>query len=301
MHDVYAYGVIAPSTLIEIRDTFPSEGGYAEVSAVHRSLGGEAAGGAYALARLGVATKLDGAHIGTDEASHHAFETLTRAGVDCSALTLVDGPGPVTEFVISGGSSRTILGTYGQLLADRAWNQPSKDDVAQSRIVCLDPFFGDESLQVARWCMESGTPYVTIDAPPDAEIARHADVLVIAGEYAARELDLGGPAGVVAAYTEHCAGSVILTQGEGPLLSGRRGTSPREHQPFEVDAHDTTGAGDSFRGGLIYGMLQGQDDEHMIRTASAVAAIVCEQAPSFVNSPTLAELDRFLGTEPDAQ
>ncbi len=47
MHRVYAYGVVAPSTLIEPEDGYPPEGGYAELRAVHRSFGGDAAAGAH--------------------------------------------------------------------------------------------------------------------------------------------------------------------------------------------------------------------------------------------------------------
>ncbi|NNK91763.1 MAG: hypothetical protein HKO87_04960, partial [Acidimicrobiia bacterium] len=157
MHEVYAYGVITPSTLIELGDSFPSPGGYAEVTRVHPSVGGEAAGGAYVLARLGVATKVDGSHLGTDEASRRVVDTLTTAGVDCSALTLEDGPGPIAELIFAHADMRTVLGNYASFLSARAWNQPSREDIEASRYVGLDPFFGEASKQVAQWCLESGT------------------------------------------------------------------------------------------------------------------------------------------------
>lgn len=87
MHDVYAYGVIAPSTLIELSDDDPSPGGYAEIAGVHPSIGGTA-GGAFVLARLGVATKLNGNRLGDDDSSVRTLGLLTAAGVDCSAITL---------------------------------------------------------------------------------------------------------------------------------------------------------------------------------------------------------------------
>ena len=294
MHDVYAYGVIAPSTLIELVDEFPNAGGYAEIATVHPSIGGEAAGGAYVLARLGIATKLAGNRLGDDDSSARVRQVLAAAGVDCSAIGLEPDSSPVTEVVIAGGAARTVFGTYRKLAADQAWNEPSRDDVRTSRIVCLDPFFGASSQQVADWCVEAGIPYVTVDVAPGTEIARHAEVLVISEEFTGCTLSTADAHEVVAGYVEHCSGLVLLTRGGRRLISARRGEQSREHEPFAVDMRDTTGAGDSFRAGIIYGMLQGYLDDELVRTASAVAAMVCERVPGVVNSPTGTELIEFL-------
>ncbi|MBT8215980.1 MAG: hypothetical protein KJO17_03925, partial [Acidimicrobiia bacterium] len=129
MHDVYAYGVIAPSTLYVLRDDFPSAAGYAEIVGVYPSMGGEAAGGAYVLARLGVATKLDGNRLGADDESARVLELLSAAGVDCTAITLDPEVSPVIEVVFATGDTRTLFGTYGKLNTDRSWNDPAAEDV----------------------------------------------------------------------------------------------------------------------------------------------------------------------------
>jgi sugar/nucleoside kinase (ribokinase family) len=182
MHDVYAFGVVAPSTLIELADDLPTPGGYAEIASVQVSIGGEAAGSAYVLARLGISTKLAGNRIGEDAASIGALALLTDAGVDCSAISTEGGAHSVKEVVLSHGDARTVLGTYRRLDADRAWGPPNRDDIATSRIVCLDPFFGAESAAAARWCRELGIPYVTIDTAPETDIAKHAEVVIVSEE-----------------------------------------------------------------------------------------------------------------------
>ena len=60
------------------------------------------------------------------------------------------------------------------------------------------------------------------------------------------------------------------------------------------EARDTAGAGDSFRAGVIYGMLRGFADPRLIETASALSAMVCRQVPGVLNSPSEQELERFL-------
>lgn len=294
VHEVYAYGVIAPSALYVLGDDFPPPAGYAEIAEVHPSIGGEAAGGAYVLARLGVATKLDGNRLGADDESARVVAVLSAAGVDCTAIALDPHTSPVTEVVFATSDARTVFGTYGRLSADRSWNHPAREDVLASRIVCLDPFFGDASLQVARWCREAAIPYVTVDTAPDSEIAHHSDVLVVSEEFASRTFGPFQPEEMLAAYTGRCDGLVILTRGNEPLLYGRGDEPVREHTPVSVEVRDTTGAGDSFRAGIIYGKLRGYNDERVIATASAVAAFVCLSPPGVLNSPTEQELAEFL-------
>jgi sugar/nucleoside kinase (ribokinase family) len=298
MHDVYAFGVVAPSTLIELADDLPAPGGYGEIASVRVSIGGEAAGSAYVLARLGVPTKLAGNRVGADAASIGALALLADAGVDCSAISTEGGADSVKEVVLSHGDARTVLGTYRRLDADRAWETPSRDDIAASRIVCLDPFFGAESAVAARWCLELGIPYVTIDTAPETDTARYAEVVIVSEEYAAREIAIEPPQELLAAYTRRCQGLVIITRGGRSAWYGRNGERPREHRPFPIEVHDTTGAGDSFRAGVIFGLLTGESDEGLIRVASAVAALVCQSAPGVLHSPTTSELASFLTSHP---
>ncbi len=292
-HEVYAYGMVAPSTLIELSDDYPPPAGYAEIAAVHPSIGGEAASTAHVLGRLGVRTKLAGTQLGRDEESARVVEVLSSAGVDCTALRRESDRGPVTEVVIASGDTRTVFGTYRQFIANRAWDRAAEADVRAADLVCLDPFFAEESLQVVRWCAESATPYVAVDASPDSAVAHHADVLIISEEFATRSVGTNPPE-VLAAFTAQCRGLVIMTQGGGSVLAGGRDRQPLEYPSFSVDVRDTTGAGDSFRAGIIYGMLRGLDVARMIRTASAVAALVCQRAPGVLNSPTEVEVERFL-------
>lgn len=295
MHEVFAYGVIAASTLIQLADPYPPEAGYAEIAGTYPSIGGEAAGSALVLARLGVPTKLAGTRLGRDAESVRVVDTLTAAGVDCSDVAR-DGDEPVYEVVVSTQRERTVLGTYGRMLAEAAWSPPSRSDIRASRIVCLDPFFGEASAQAARWCRESGIRYVTVDVVPDSPIARHAAAVIVSGEFAGRTFGPGDVRDLLARYCSACSGLVVLTGGADALLYGRSGAPPREATPFTVDVRDTTGAGDSFRAGLIHGMLREEEDDVVIRTASAVSALVCERVPGVVGSPRPQELEAFLGS-----
>jgi sulfofructose kinase len=66
--------------------------------------------------------------------------------------------------------------------------------------------------------------------------------------------------------------------------------------PVPGGCRDTTGAGDAFHVGLIYGLLRGDDVEDSLRTGCAVAALKCRALGARTALPTLAELRHYLGT-----
>jgi sugar/nucleoside kinase (ribokinase family) len=68
---------------------------------------------------------------------------------------------------------------------------------------------------------------------------------------------------------------------------------------FEVPGgcRDTTGAGDSFRVGLLYGFLQGASVEVSARMANAVAALKCRAIGARTSLPDRKELTDLLKAE----
>lgn len=295
MHDVYAYGVIAPSTLYVLEADFPPQGGYAEIVGIYHSTGGEAANSAYILSKLGITAKLDGNWLSNDEDSYRTIKILSADGLDCSNVTLKDNYLGVKEIIFTSGNARTIFGTYKKLVLDNPqWNEPSADDIKSSRLVCLDPFFGKQSETAARICVENKMPYVTVDVKPDNYIARNAEALVISEEFTQREFPSHDKEQIFELYSKSCDGLTVLTFGSETVLFGRKGSKPSYFTPFTVDVKDTTGAGDAFRAGLIYAMLKDQSDEEQIRTGCALAGMVCEKFPGVLNGPTEQELLEFI-------
>ena len=57
---------------------------------------------------------------------------------------------------------------------------------------------------------------------------------------------------------------------------------------------DTTGSGDAFHGGFLYGLLSGKDVETSLKLANAVAALKCRQLGARTALPSENELTEFL-------
>jgi sugar/nucleoside kinase (ribokinase family) len=262
------------------------------------NIGGEAVCSAMVLARLGLRCLLDGNWLGDGEKGGWMRDTLRQRGVDISLLTVPAGyPGPV-EVVISDHRSRTVFGQYMDLLfTERQWNVPRKEDLARAGLASIDPFFGEESRLAVRHAAELDIPYVMIDCGPDDELARSPLALIVSGEYRQREHPDVGMEELFERYHAQVPGLIVFTAGGDPILYARRGEPVRSFQPRPITPIDTAGAGDSFRSGIIYGLLQGWDDERTVRYASALAALVCLSSPGVMNGPTHEQVLEFMDSK----
>lgn len=293
--DVYAYGVIAASELHLLTMPFPTPDGYAEIAESHFMTGGEALNSAIVLSRLGVSVQLDGNWIGNTPAGERLLATIRSYAIDAQRLRVQPGFAGVREIVFSDERNRTIFGNYVDLLSTtRKWNIPQKDDVARARMVCVDPPFQAESALVGAYAVELGIPFVSIDCPYDTPLSSAAAAVILSGEYRNRAYPQADLAELFAAYQQRAHGLVVFTVGDDAVLYGRKGAPIRQFKPYPVQVIDSAGAGDSFRAGVIYGMLQQWDDNQTIQYAAAVAGLVCASFPGVLNSPTHAEVMRFM-------
>ncbi len=304
MPDVYCFGHVSTGVILRLKGRYPAPDGYGEIVETLENHCGEAGGSAMVLARLGATVTLEGNWIGDNPECRRTLAFLQSRGIDCAGLVVKQGYRGVTEVVISDGESRTVFGRYGDLLfTSPQWELPAHARICAARIVCVDPSFGDATLAVARTAKSAKRLLVTSDAPVDSPLAALADVNVVSGELLARDHPAAlrsdeGRARLFADYLARSPGLVVFTAGSRPLWYARGGgpaSARRELAPYPVDVVDSAGAGDSFRGGVIHGLLRGWPDELTLRFASAVAALVCTTAPGCVNSPTLEQVRQFLG------
>jgi sugar/nucleoside kinase (ribokinase family) len=295
MPDVYLYGMISASTVLVIDKNFdyPEPNDYAEIAQVLPSVGGEAVNSAIMLSKLGKTTKLDGNWLNQTVADK-TLDLLKPFNLDVSRLTIKENFG-TEEWVITDKHSRTVFGNYSAFHSGpKQWNDPRESDIREAAFVSIDPYFRDESRVAAEFCVKNRKPYVTLDCKYDNNIARNAEAVIISHELrnqAYRDADLSG---IFQLYLESCNGLVIFTFGSDELWYGRRGQRIRKFQPYKIVPVDTTGAGDSFRAGIIFGLMNSWNDERTIDFASAVASCVCLTMPHTLNAPGLEGVLEFM-------
>ena len=78
------------------------------------------------------------------------------------------------------------------------------------------------------------------------------------------------------------------------MLYGRKGELMKRMKPFSIAAKSTLGAGDTFKAGCVYGLLNGMKDDELVRFASACSAVAISRYPLPLNPPTLKEVENLL-------
>ena len=293
--DVYIYGMTVFSTIHQLKNDYPEADTYQEIEQTFLMPGGEAANCAVVLSSLGVRTILDGCHLG--EQTQIAIPAYLEArGIDCSRMSLMpDFPG-WRDLVLCDGKSRTVFGWFIKYLFGerKLWTDPCEESIRQAKCVALDPFFREFSAKVAELCVKYQTDYVTIDAHWDSEMARQARALVCSKEFIEREYPDTDMDKLFARYLSVCRGLVIFTYGSHEILYASPGNAPKRFQPYEIEVVDTLAAGDTFRAGVVYGILQGMSDRDVVRFAAACAGVACTRFPSVYEPPTLTEIEALL-------
>jgi sugar/nucleoside kinase (ribokinase family) len=290
----YLYGMILCSHQNRLATNFPGPDGYAEVAETVHTVSGETANAAIVLARLGLGCKVDGNWIGGSTSST-VLEGLTSFGVDVSRLVPRSGYSGPEEFIFSDPHTRTVFGPFQKLLfTDQQWNEPEESDIESADLCLVDPMFGEQSLKAARLAKTHGKPLVGIDCAYDSELLDHYDVVAVSKEHLGFIYPGKSREELFPRYLKRAAGLVVMTDGGKNILYGRKGGPAQCLEGFRVETVDTLGAGDSFKAGLGYGLIQGMGDLEMVRFAAALAAINCTRFPGVRKSPTLAEVETFL-------
>lgn len=287
--------MISHSTVYVIDNgfTYPKPNQYAEINQVLTSVGGEAINSAIVLSKLGLRTKFDGNWVNKKNAEM-MFNLLSIYNIDLSRLT-VKTEGGTEEIVITDKNSRTVFGNYAKFHSgEKQWNKPFEDDIIHAEMVCLDPYFRDDSLNVAETCVKHNKPYVTLDCKFDDYIAINASAIIISHELRDQAYPGNDLNDIFNKYLSYCKGLIIFTFGSNELWYARKGKKIKKYKPYKITPVDTTGAGDSFRAAIAYGLMKFNDDYQIVDFASAVAACVCLTVPHALNAPDLDSVLEFM-------
>jgi ribokinase len=126
-----------------------------------------------------------------------------------------------------------------------------------------------------------------------AELARLCDY-VVAGEQFSFDLGWDGRDESFSEIARSIGAPVVtVTRGERGSLTWRRGELLRQ-KAFPVQAVDTTGAGDVFHGGYVFGLLQGWELPAVLPFASAMAALKCTRPGGRSGIPDLPHTLKYL-------
>lgn len=293
--DAYLFGQVLGTHSFLLRGGFLEPDEYSEIDAQYFLPGGETGTACTVLSSLGVNVRMDGTHIGTKVAPM-LKEFYKDKSVDLSPLQFIEDDEGVMDYVVIAGLVRSPMGRFQTLFSEnrRWWSVPREEDIVGCRAASIDPFFREESDRVAELCIKHNIPYVTIDSTHDSFLHRNAAINVVSGECLSWHYQGKTREEVMTLMQDNTDGLTIITSGGGEMLYGRKGKEIRRMKPFTVEVKSTLGAGDTYKAGCVYALLNGMSDEETVRFASACSGIAISRFPLPLNPPTLDEVNALI-------
>ena len=289
MHDVYLYGSTIVADSFILKGEFPKGNKYAEFIEHHCNVAGATGVCLSILSEYGIRCKTDGYHLGTYTAKM-LNDYFKNRSIDISSMTVRnDFEGAHTYVWIDQvNNTRNSMGLFGTLQEneERLYNFPKEEDIQFAKCVAIDPFIIDGADLAAKYCTTHKIPYVTIDCNHNSFLAKNCEIAVISEEFLLSEYEGIDKESILEKYMSTGKGLYIFTFGAKTILYGRNGVIGR-YKPFDVDVVSTWGAGDTFKCGCIYGLLNRMKDEQIVEFACALAGCACCVYPLIENIPSL--------------
>lgn len=299
--DAVGVGLNSADLLCRV-EQFPALNTKGPLQEVTRQGGGQAATAMAALSRLGLRAAFIGA-VGDDEEGVFSRKSLEEEGVDTEGMVVQ--PGRASQFaviIVSAGTAargaRTIMWRREVMLGP---GEVREAIVRSGRILHLDGHSLAAEIQAARWARESGIP-VSLDAERvlsgTEELIHLTDYLVASEDFPAL---FTGERDPESALRRICAlGPRVAAMTRGPAGAlAFDGERFYDSPGFDVEAVDTTGAGDAFHAGFLFGVLRDDGLERTLRFANAVAAMNCRQLGGRAGLPDLQAAETFLTERSD--
>ena len=258
-------------------DALPERDGKREYPVIRQGGGGPAATAAFALARLGVATRYAGI-VADDVPGRLQLEELRGAGVDVSLTIAAPGArSPQAVILVDpDNGERRICWSRGDLRLLRSGEIPlsALDD---ADLLLCDGHEPAAALPLVREARRRGLPCVLDGGTPReglAELAAACSDVIGARGFARGTIGIADHRDALLALRDAGAARCATTFGAAGCL-GLEGDAFVRVPAFATEVVDTTGAGDAFHAGYAWGLLRGCGFAEALRCGAAVAALKC--------------------------
>ena len=296
--DVTGFGTNAVDFLIRVPH-YPEFNSKVELIDFVQAAGGEIATTMVGLQRLGLKCSYIG-RFGSDPAGDLGMSSLRDEGVDLTHAETIDGAQTQIAFIVidERNGERTVIWKRDEKLGYFEHDAPV-DAVRNTRILHLTPHDTRASIRLAGEARKNGVVVsIDVDNVFDGvpELLESMNIIIASSDFPAKltgTTDLRK--GLLEMQRRFRSEIVGVTLGEGGslLLCGGEFI---ETPGFAVPGGcaDTTGAGDSFRAGLLYGLVIGESVEESARIANGVAALKCRSVGARTALPRRDELENLL-------
>jgi sulfofructose kinase len=296
--DLVGVGLNAIDTLIPLAN-FPARGSKTEYTNASVLPGGQAATTVIACQSWGLNTRYIG-KLGDDEAGNLHRQAFADAGVDARLVTVPNAASPQSLILVDEGGERTVLCRRDE----RLLLQPSDLDrsmIVHARALHVDGFETAAATQAASWARSAGIPVIAdLDEtyPGVEDLIDNVDYLVVSRDFPTRLTgDRNLEQALRAARNRFGCTVTAATLGADGVLAWD-GNHFHACAAYRVPVVDTTGAGDIFHAGFIYGLLQDWPLDRQLDFACAAAALNCTCAGARGGIGTTESIEKLMATTP---
>lgn len=273
--DVVGVGLNATDTLIPVKQ-FPERGSKIEIQSANAILGGQVASAMVACQQWGLRTRYVG-KLGEDQPAELHRAEFGRLGIETHLMTAPGCSSQQAFILVDATGERTVLWKRDHRLTllpdelDPEW-------IRNARLLHLDGHDTAAAARAASWARAAG---VAVVADVDdlysgvEELLPNIDFLITSRDIPTR---LTGNADL------RCSLPEVLRRYGSRLTAATLGSDgvlawdgQRFHYApaYRVKVVDTTGAGDIFHAGFIYGFVRGWPLQRQLEFACAAAGLNC--------------------------
>jgi len=259
--------------------------------------GGKGANQAIALAKLDVPTLMLG-KVGKDVLSDFALSSLQESGVDITGIS--------TSQKSSTGSASIWVNAQGQ--NSIVIYPGANGEVDEDFIIQHEKFFDDASWLLTQFEVPPKSIFLTLklakkhglktvmDPAPAREVGNN-DIWELVDYLLPNEIELRE-----LTHTENILKAIRILKSRGVkevvVKLGKQGAGYEDKGIFNLfpavpveQVVDTTGAGDCFIAGFLYGMLQQEDIAQAIQVANLTASYSIQRKGAAISFPKKSEID----------
>lgn len=298
--DAIGFGTNAVDYLIVVPQ-YPEFNSKIELTNYIQLAGGEIASTVTGLSRLGMKTAYIG-RFGKDQAGDFGLRSLAGDGVDIELTEQIEGAATQIAFIIidERNGERTVIWKRDEKLSYSPDEAPM-EITDKAKVFHATPHDALACAKMAAAAKDAGA-IISIDIDNVFEgiekLLPLIDIFISSAEFPEKLVGISDKRESLKAIQQKYGYSIAgMTLGEaGSLILC--GDTFIETKGYAVPGgcKDTTGAGDAFRVGVLYGLLKGEDVETAAKMANAVAALKCRELGARTALPSEKELLEFIAS-----
>jgi sulfofructose kinase len=274
--DLVGVGLNAIDTLIPLPH-YPALGSKVEFHSANILPGGQVASAVIACQQWGLRTRYVG-KVGEDRFADIHRTEFAKAGVEAHLFTAAGCASQQAFILVDDIGERTVLWKRDNNLTLRP-AEIKQEWIVEARALHVDGHDTAAAIQAAMWAKASGVPVIAdLDEvyPGVQGLLGNIDYLIASRDIPGR---LTGEANLRVALralqARYGCRLTAATLGHEGVIAWD-GSQFHYAATFRVESVDTTGAGDIFHAGFIYGLLQGWPLARQLDFACAAAALNCK-------------------------